>query len=1030
MTLETKLLEISSYAFQSQERCLSNLIKYVSPYKEIMPKIEKRAKTYIQNIRKSNKLGGVEEFITQFGLKEKEAVGLLCLAEALLRIPDKKTVDELISDKLKNADWKKFLTKTSSFSIHAKSWALMTSSNLANFEDSTNPIEVALHKLSEPAIRIALKSAMQLLGKEFVAGEKISSAIKRSKTDYKMGYTFSYDMLGEGARTHKQAEKYLGEYLGAIEALKDFNNKEESIYKRPNVSVKLSALHPRYQLVQSEKVLSELFDRLKKIMLLAKEHNITISIDAEEANRLDIELELFAKIIADKDLKDFQGFGFVLQAYQKRAIHVLKFLKELSKTHKKRILIRLVKGAYWDSEIKWAQIDGVENYPVFTHKNYTDVSYLACATELLKNTQYFYPQFATHNALTASAIITLAEELKQENSYEFQRLYGMGDAFFDEMVAKRPCRIYAPVGNFRDLLPYLIRRLMENGANSNFINQLLDAKVKINSLLKNPIETTRANLKKGGRNIKLPHNIFHGRKNSDGYSLGNRSHVTKILKEQEQFSSKKYSSQPNDVKNIESREVLTIKSPYNLDNEVGKVVLANKEDLLKSIEKAKNIATKWRTTSFDERAEILEKTAILIKENEFEFFSLLAKEAGKTISDAIAEVREAIDFCNYYAMQARKLKDGEFNESYTGETNHLTYHGKGIFACVSPWNFPLAIFIGQVVAALVAGNSVIAKPAETTSLIAQKAIDLLIQAGVEKDAIQFMPSVGKLFGEVVLSSKEISGVAFTGSTATAHIINRTLASRDAPISKLIAETGGQNAMIVDSSALLEQACDDVLLSAFSSAGQRCSALRVLYVQEEVADDLIDLLKGGIEVLSVDNPEKLSCDVGPVIDKRAKDGLIEHIEYMHSNAKFIAKGTISEELDNKGHFIVPHIFEIKNINELTKENFGPILHVIRYKSKELDKVIAEINETNYGLTFGIHSRIEQKIAYIIKHIRAGNIYINRNITGAIVGVQPFGGMLLSGTGPKAGGPEYLKAFMTEQNVSNNITAIGGNLDLLV
>lgn len=1029
MNLEQKLLEISSYAFQAQGKCLSNLIKYVAPYKEVMPKIEKRAKIYIQNIRKSKKLGGVEEFITQFGLKEKEAVGLLCLAEALLRIPDSKTVDELISDKLKNADWKKFLSKNSSFSIHAKSWALMTSSNLANFEDSSNPIEVALHKLSEPAIRLGLKSAMQLLGKEFVAGETISSAIKRSKTDYKMGYTFSYDMLGEGARNEKQAQKYLKEYLGAIEALKDFNNQEESIYKRPNVSVKLSALHPRYQLVQSEKVLTELYDRLKEIMLFAKKHNITISVDAEEASRLDIELELFAKIIADKDLQDFQGFGFVLQAYQKRAIHVLRFLKELAKNHKKKILIRLVKGAYWDSEIKWAQIDGVENYPVFTHKNYTDVSYLACASKLLRNTQYFYPQFATHNALTASAIITLAEELKQENAYEFQRLYGMGDAFFDEMVAKRPCRIYAPVGNFRDLLPYLIRRLMENGANSNFVNQLLDEKIKISSLLKNPIESTKASLKKNERNIKLPHNIFHSRKNSDGYSLGNRSHVAKILFEKEKFFSKTYLAKPNDVKKSENREVLTINSPQNNKIEVGKVILANKEDLLQSIEKAKNIATKWRTKDIEERAEILEKTATLIKENEFEFFSLLAKEAGKTISDAIAEVREAIDFCNYYAMQARKLKNGEFNESYTGETNHLTYHGKGIFACVSPWNFPLAIFVGQVVAGLVAGNSVIAKPAESTSLIAQKAIDLLIEAGVEKDAIQFMPSVGKLFGEVVLSSKEISGVAFTGSTQTAHIINRTLANRDAPISKLIAETGGQNAMIVDSSALLEQACDDILLSAFSSAGQRCSALRVLYVQEEVADDLIELLQGGIEMLVIGNPEKLSCDIGPVIDRKAKNALNEHINNMKNNAKFVAKGEISEELDANGSFVVPHIFEIKNIREIEKENFGPILHVIRYKSKDLDKVIAEINETNYGLTFGIHSRIEQKISYINKHIRAGNIYINRNITGAIVGVQPFGGMLLSGTGPKAGGPEYLKAFMTEQNISNNITAIGGNLDLL-
>lgn len=1028
MQLEEELLHISALAFEPYNKCLDHSLKYVKPYKKIMPEIEKRASKYISDIRKSKKLGGVEEFIVQFGLKEKEAIGLLCLAEALLRIPDKKTVDDLISDKLKHADWKKFISANSTFSIHAKSWALMTSSSLANLEDSKNPIEFVIHKLSEPAIRIALKAAMQILGKEFVAGETIEKAIKRSKIESDKGYSFSYDMLGEGARNEEQAQGYLHDYLSAITALKDFKT-GESFFEKPNISVKLSALHARYLLTQRETVLDVVYERAKQIMLLAQKHNITISIDAEESYRLDIELELFAKLIRDPELKDFHGFGFVVQAYQKRAVHVIDFLQKLAKENQKKISIRLVKGAYWDSEIKWSQMEGCEGYPVFTYKNYSDVNYLACAAKLLKSTRYFYPQFATHNALTAAAIVVLAEELNQENAYEFQRLYGMGNAFFDEMISERPCRIYAPVGRFKNLLPYLIRRLMENGANSNFINQLLDEKIKINSLLKNPIDTTKASLKKGDRNIPLPINIFSNRPNSTGYSLGNRHHLSLIESAKKEFAAKKYVASPNGCENRKDRESLKITAPYHLDEKVGEVILANQDDLLQSVQNAKNAATSWRTTHIVQRAEILEKTAVLIKENEFEFFSLLAKEAGKTLADAIAEVREAIDFCNYYAMQARELAAGELNQSYTGEENHLTHHGKGIFACISPWNFPLAIFAGQIAAALVAGNAVIAKPAESTSLIAQLAVDLFIKAGIPKDILQFMPSYGKLFGEVVLSSNEISGVAFTGSTPTAHIINRSLAARNAPIAKLIAETGGQNAMIVDSSALLEQACDDILISAFSSAGQRCSALRVLYVQDEVADDLIGLLKGGLDLLEVGDPNKLSCDVGPVIDKRAKDGLDAHISHMKDTSVLIAQGNVKAEDAANGHFVVPHIFEIKNMNALEKENFGPILHIVRFKSKNLDKVIAEINSANYGLTFGIHSRIQQKINHINSHIRAGNIYINRNITGAVVGVQPFGGMMLSGTGPKAGGPEYLKAFMTEQNISNNVTAIGGNLGLL-
>ena len=1026
MDLQKELLNISKNTFIDETPLLETLLSQTKIYQKHIDVIAERATRYIEEIRANKKLSGVEEFIKQFGLQEKEAIGLLSLAEALLRVPDNKTKDDLITDKLKEADWRKFLKENAGFSLYSKTFALMLSSNIAKFDHSKNPIENIIHRLSEPTIRLAFKAAMQLLGKEFVAGVDIEKAIKNSNTDIKKGYIYSYDMLGEGARDQVQADKYFKSYTNALEALKDIDN-DKPLFKRPNISVKLSALHPRYELLKQKRVMSELYQKIKAIAILAKKYDLTISLDAEESYRLDIELELFAKLIQDPDFENFNGIGFVLQSYQKRAIPVIEFLIKLAKANNKIIPIRLVKGAYWDSEIKWAQMEGLSGYPVFTRKSHTDVSYLASAALLLENIEYFYPQFATHNALTAAAIITLAEAENMEGKFEFQRLYGMGVSFFEQLVSKRLCRIYAPVGKFDDLLPYLIRRLMENGVNSNFVNQIIDDNIEVTELLKSPIDKAKSNIKTKRKLITKPKKIFKNRDNSSGYCLGNRSEIEYLRDNIKTYLSEKYlATAIINGKKSKGPETI-IKTPSNQESSVGSVIYADK----KTLDQAVNIATtafpEWNLTAIEERARIIQKAAILIKENETELIALLIREAGKTLIDAINEVREAIDFCNYYAEEAIKLKTPILNESYTGEENHLSYQGRGVTICISPWNFPLAIFLGQITAALVAGNTVIAKPAESTSIIGYKATEILYQAGIPNNALQFTPADGELFGTKLLNNPNISTVAFTGSNQTARLINNKLAESNGPIARLIAETGGQNCMLVDSTALLEQATDDIINSSFYSAGQRCSALRVLYVQEDISDNLIELLKGAMAELEIGNPENFSVDVGPVINEQARQMLTRHIEHMNENAKLIFK-TKTQNLTN-GFYIAPHLYEIKNINELKQENFGPILHLIRFKSDEIDKVINDINATGYGLTFGIHSRIESRTNYISKRINAGNIYINRNITGAVVGVQPFGGMGLSGTGPKAGGPNYLKAFMSEKNTSNNITAIGGNLDLL-
>ena len=1019
---------ISATSFIDEQQSITSLLPLVASYSSHMDEINSRAERYIDTIRSEGLQGGVETFIHQFGLQEREAVGLLCLAEALLRIPDADTADALIFDKLHGANWTKFLDEHSGFSLHARAWGLMLSTKLTNMQDSETLIGQVMHRLSEPAIRQALKAAMHLLGKEFVAGKTIAEALHNTESELSKGYLFSFDMLGEGARTDAQALHYLQHYLDALDVIHalDDGKTKEKLYSRHSISVKLSALYPRYEYRHQAGIDTVLYERIKLICVRAKKYHIAVSIDSEEADRLDSELVLFSRLIGDAELRDYDGLGFVLQAYQKRALPVIDLLETLAKRHNKQIPVRLVKGAYWDNEIKWAQMEGLPSYPVYTHKHHTDVSFLACAVRLLEGGTLFFPQFATHNALSAAAIITLAEKRGLQEAYEFQRLYGMGDAFYDQMIAKRPCRIYAPVGAFEDLLPYLIRRLMENGANSNFVNQLMDETLDMQILLRNPIQET---MDSTAQTLPLPSAIFDDRQNSSGYSLGSREHHLLLQSMKEPFLNISYHIQPliNGVRSI-SGTSCEIVSPAHHHDVLGQVVLADEATLRDAVRAASQSAPAWKAHTIEYRAKMLDKVADLLKDHEGECYALLAREAGKVIEDAIAELREAIDFCRYYAAQARDLAAPIHCQSYTGEDNILQYQGKGVVACISPWNFPLAIFTGQIAAALVAGNSVIAKPAEETSIIADLVIRLFYEAGVPQDVLHYTPAQGMLFGEVVLSSPMIAGVAFTGSTHTARLINRILAARDAPIARFIAETGGQNCMIVDSSALLEQATDDILASAFGSAGQRCSALRVLFIQDSIYDALIDMLQGAMAERVVGNPQDIMSDIGPIISRQAKTALEAHLAQMEQGGHVLYATPLPPECAD-GYYVAPHLCEIPSMEILEEEHFGPVLHVIRYAMDDIEEVIAQINSSGYGLTFGIHSRIQERMQWIASKIDAGNIYMNRNMTGAVVGVQPFGGMALSGTGPKAGGPDYVKAFMDEKVVTHNNTAIGGNVALL-
>jgi RHH-type proline utilization regulon transcriptional repressor/proline dehydrogenase/delta 1-pyrroline-5-carboxylate dehydrogenase len=957
----------------------------------------------------------------------------------LLRIPDAGTADRLIRDKLGEADWKKHVGQSDSVLVNASTWGLMLTGQLVDLADDTKrdvhgAFKRLVGRLGEPVIRLAVRQAMKIMGHQFVMGRTIDEALTRSRKGGNAAYRYSFDMLGEGALTGADAERYLAAYRMAIGAIGG-SGAFADVFAAPSISVKLSALHPRYEHAKRERVLAELVPRVLELARLAKSHGIGFTIDAEEADRLELSLDVIAAAYADPSLDGWEGYGLAIQAYQKRAPFVIDFIAALARAHGRRIPVRLVKGAYWDSEVKRAQVDGVDGYPVFTRKPNTDVSYLANAARMLDASDAIYPMFATHNAQTIAAVHRIAAG----RSFEFQKLHGMGDDLYAEVIpADRldvACRVYAPVGSHEDLLPYLVRRLLENGANSSFVNRITDEAVAIEDLIQDPVETVSAFESIPHPRIPLPRDLYRSfgldRDNSMGINLANDDQLRALAAQVATANTAQWRAAPLVPGATSAAAEIDVTNPADRRQVVGQWQPADTATVQKALANAVAAQPAWDALPAASRATILERAADLLEQRMPQFIALCTREAGKTIPDGVAEVREAVDFLRYYAGQARTLFGApEQMPGPTGESNTLQLGGRGVFACISPWNFPLAIFSGQVAAALAAGNSVLAKPAEQTNLTGYYAVKLLHEAGVPEAVLQFLPGDGATVGAAITADPRVAGVAFTGSTDTARAINRALAARDSgPIAALIAETGGQNALIGDSSALPEQLVKDALASAFTSAGQRCSAARVLFVQEDIADKTIAMLAGAMAELQVGDPALLATDVGPVIDKDALCLLDEHAARMQGAAKFIARTPLDPATTAHGTFFAPSAWELQSLSQLTRENFGPALHVIRWKADELDQVVDAINATGYGLTLGIHSRIDETIDRIVQRARVGNAYVNRNQIGAVVGVQPFGGQGLSGTGPKAGGPHYLPRFATEKTVTVNTTAAGGNASLL-
>jgi RHH-type proline utilization regulon transcriptional repressor/proline dehydrogenase/delta 1-pyrroline-5-carboxylate dehydrogenase len=998
----------------------------------------------------------VESFMRQYDLSSEEGVLLMCVAEALLRIPDKATADKLIRDKLGDANWKKHLGQSESVFVNASTWGLMLTGKLVNLaEETRHDFASALRRLvgraGEPAIRLAVRQAMRIMGHQFVMGQTINEALDRcAKPEYAV-YRYSYDMLGESALTSETAERYQQDYrkaIAAIGARGPFANHTDA----PSISVKLSALHPRYEVANRERARRDLTAKLLELSQLAMKQGIALSVDAEEADRLELSLDIIGDVFAHPSLQGWNGLGIVVQAYSKRTPFVIDWLIETARASSRRWYVRLVKGAYWDAEVKRAQELGLSGYPLYTRKPNTDVSYMACAHKLFDaGSELIYPQFATHNAHTIAAVHHIA----RGRPFEFQRLHGMGTDLYAEVIGKPqgdkgglnvPCRVYAPVGTHEDLLPYLVRRLLENGANTSFVNRVVDETLPVRELVADPCETVRrfAAANHGSfahPRIPLPVNLFGehaalaqqsnpvSRKNSMGVNFSNDNEL-KALAEAVNTKSGPWNAAPLVPGGQGNGPTVPVTNPADRRQNVGSYVAADAALVDKALANGVAAQPGWDRLPAASRAAILEHAADQLEARRGEFIALCVREAGKGLPDAIAEIREAADFLRYYAAMARRLfGHPEQLPGPTGESNQLFLNGRGVFVCISPWNFPLAIFLGQVSAALAAGNSVIAKPAEQTSLIGHAAVKLLHEAGVPADVLQYLPGDGAVVGAALTKDPRVAGVAFTGSTETAWAINRALAARNAPIAALIAETGGQNAMIADSSALPEQIVKDVIASAFQSAGQRCSAARVLFVQEDIADKVIGMLAGAMAELKVGDPGQLSTDVGPVIDEDALKILNDHAARMDKEAKKIAEAKLDPAVTGNGTFFAPRAYEIPSLDILKREVFGPVLHVIRWKGSELPKVIDAINGTGYGLTLGVHSRIDDTVEYIRSHARVGNCYVNRNQIGAVVGVQPFGGESLSGTGPKAGGPHYLLRFAGERTLTINTTAAGGNASLL-
>jgi len=1002
--------------------------------------VAKEAHRLVDNVRAArSSLGSWDDFLSDYGLSNREGLALMSVAEALLRIPDQATADLLLRDKILGADWARSLGRSRSLLTKAASAGLLLAGWLVQFRPAPTlgrdsgsaelpPFDRALATLGETTLRRSLNQAMQVLGSQFVLGRTITEAMAAARPQERRGWRYSYDPLGESARTAADAARHLAAYHELIKALAAGRSARDPEYG-PGLSLKLSALHPRFEPAQRERVLAELRPRLLELAQAARAANLGVTIDAEEASQLELTLDLFESVFADPSLAGWDGFGIVVQAYQKRALAVVGWLEALAQHHGRRIMVRLVKGAYWDSEIKHAQEQGLPGYPVFTRKASTDLSYLVCAQRLLARRDLFFPQFATHNAHTVAAVMALAGD---RTGYEFQRLHGMGEPLYRQVVTVGGpgCRIYGPVGPYQELLPYLVRRLLENGATSSFVHRLSDRTVPVAEIIADPLAKAAADPTPHPQ-LPLPAELYgEGRRNSAGLDLADPLVTEPLLAELAQHWGQPAAARPlvagKAVPGAFERPVL---DPADHRRTVGTVVEAGPEAIEQALATTRRAFRAWSTTPAGERADILEHAADLYERDRAALIALIVREAGRTLPDAVAEVREAVDFLRYYAGLARR----DFAAPVplpgpTGEFNQLTLHGRGTFLCISPWNFPLAIFTGQIAAALAAGNSVIAKPADQTPLVADRAVRLLLEAGLPPEVIALLPGSGQAVGAPLVADPRIAGVAFTGSTATARAINLSLAQRPGPLVPLIAETGGLNALVVDSSALVEQVVDDIITSAFRSAGQRCSSLRVLFLQEEIAEPVIAMLKGAAEQLRLGDPGQLATDVGPVIDAAALERLHAHVRQLPSSNDPLFALELPEDCRH-GSFFAPRAYAIDDIARVPNEVFGPVLHVVRYAANQLEAVLDSIEATGYGLTLGVHSRIEQTQKAITDRVAVGNRYVNRSIIGAVVGSQPFGGEGLSGTGFKAGGPHYLLRFATERTLTINTTAAGGNAALV-
>ena len=979
---------------------------------------------------------GLAAFLQEYDLTSEEGVILMCLAEALLRIPDTATADRFISDKVAGGDWAAHLGRSPSFLVNASTFGLVLTGRLRTLDhavsrDPVKAVKRLVARAGEPILRQGVLQAVRLLGRQFILGRTIGEAMTRARKLEKEGALFSFDMLGEAARSAADAERYHKAYDDALDALAQRGAKDpQNIFTAPGISVKLSALHPRYEFAQRERILRELVPRLARLAEKAAHAGLNLTIDAEEAARLELMLDVFEVLARTPALSGWNGLGIVVQAYQKRAPAVIDLLAGLARATGRRLPVRLVKGAYWDTEIKRAQEQGLEHYPVFTRKIATDVAYLGAMKALLTEPELFHPQFATHNAHTMAAALTLSADAP---SAELQRLHGMGDALFETAkalnVLDKPVRIYAPVGEHEHLLSYLVRRLLENGANSSFVHQLSDESLAISAIVADPARALARATPKAHPRIPRPRDIFGAeRRAAKGYVLDSVEAARALQTQIDQALARRAEARPLVAGKAVDGDPRSLRDPADRRREVGTVIEATGRPIEDALASASGAARGWSEQGGAARADLLARAADLFEEEAPQLIGLCVREAGKTLPNAIGDVREAVDFLRYYAARAREhFADPLALPERAGERNTLRLDGRGVFACISPWNFPLAIFTGQVAAALAAGNAVIVKPAEQTPLVAYAATRLLHRTGVPADVLHLLPGAGETVGQALVSDPRIAGIAFTGSTDTARAINRRLAERPGPIIPFIAETGGLNAMIADSSALVEQVVDDAVSGAFDSAGQRCSATRVLFLQDEIADRVIALLGGAMAELKVGDPMRLDTDIGPVIDDAALKALEAHAARMMREAKPLAQTPLGPDTSD-GFFFAPRAFEIERLSVLPGEVFGPILHVVRYRADRLHAVVDAINESGYGLTLGLHTRIDATLEAVRARARVGNLYVNRNQIGAVVGAQPFGGEGLSGTGPKAGGPHYLYRFATERTLSIDTSATGGNTDL--